>query len=356
MGVDDAGPCGMVSPMDFAPLREAARAAVAPDAWAFFQGTADARSDPERDARAWEHWDLVPRVMTGLTAIDTGVELGGQRFASPVTIAATAAQGACRDEGERLTIAAAGRAGVLMTYSHNASVAVEQFAAAATSPWWAQIYVQRDRVITADYMARCAELGAAAFVLTLDVPGTLADASFRRAPLAGAVAIRGNVGPTGGGAGAGVASAITPEVVASLVQESSLPVWAKGVMAPSDALRALDAGVAGVIVSNHGRRQLGGVVPVADVLGDITHAVDGRAPVLVDGGIRSGIDVVRAIALGASAVGIGRPVLWALAAGGRPQLEAVLRALTEEVAIALAGLGAARVADVTCDMVRPAIG
>ena len=345
----------MVSRMDFAPLREAARAAVAPDAWAFFQGTADGRSDPERDARAWERWDLVPRIMTGLTAIDTSVELGGHRFASPVVIAATAAQGACRDEGERLTIAAAGRAGVLMTYSHNASVGVEQFAAVATSPWWAQIYVQRDRGATADYMARCADLGAAAFVLTLDVPGTLADASFRRAPLTGAVAIRGNVGPTGGGSGSAAESAITPEVVASIVQESRLPVWAKGVMAPADALTALDAGVAGIIVSNHGRRQLGGVAPVAGVLPEITDAVAGRAPVLVDGGIRSGIDVVRAIALGASAVGIGRPVLWALAAGGQAQLEVVLQALTEEVATALAGLGAARLGDVTLDMVRPAI-
>jgi 4-hydroxymandelate oxidase len=329
---------------------------VAPDAWAFFQGTADGRADAERDARAWEQWDLVPRIMTGLTTIDTGVELGGSRFASPVTIAATAAHGACRSEGERLTVAAAARAGVLMTYSHNASVPLERFAAEATSPWWAQIYVQRDRGVTADYMARCAAAGAAAFVLTLDVPGTLADAAFRRSPLAGPVAIRGNVGPTGGGAGAGVESALTPDDVAAIVRESTLPVWAKGVMDPVDALRALDAGAAGVIVSNHGRRQLAGVVPVADVLEEIAAAVAGRAPVLVDGGIRSGADVVRAIALGASAVGIGRPVLWALAAGGRERLEAVLQALNEEVGTALAGLGAARVADVTRDMVRRAVG
>ncbi len=341
--------------MDFAALRTAAQAAVAPDAWAFFQGTADGLGDTERDARAWDRWDLVPRIMTGLTAIDTSVELGGARFASPVIIAATAAHGACREEGELLTIAAAGRAGVLMTYSHNASVSVERFAAAAASPWWAQIYVQRDRVLTADYMARCADLGASAFVLTLDVPGTLADASFRRAPLAGAVAIRGNVAPTGGGAGAGAESAITPADVAAMVESSPLPVWAKGVMAPEDAIRALDAGVAGIIVSNHGRRQLGGVAPVASVLPEIAEAVAGRAPVLVDGGIRSGIDVVRAIALGATAVGVGRPVLWALAAGGQQQVEAVLQTLTEEVAVALAGLGVARPADVTPGMLRRAV-
>jgi 4-hydroxymandelate oxidase len=271
-----------------------------------------------------------------------------------VTVAPTAGHGACHDEGECLTIAAAAEAGVLMTYSHNASIAVDRFAAAATSPWWAQIYVQRDRAVTADYMARCADAGAAAFVLTLDVPGTLADASFRRAPLAGPVAVRGNVGPTGGGAGAAAESSLTPADVASIVETSGLPVWAKGVMTPEDAIRALDAGAAGVIVSNHGRRQLAGVAPVADVLGRIADAVAGRAPVLVDGGIRSGADVVRALALGATAVGIGRPVLWALAAGGRGQLEAVLRALNEEVAAALAGLGAARIGEVTRDMVRRA--
>ncbi|WP_297343334.1 alpha-hydroxy acid oxidase [Amnibacterium sp.] len=340
--------------MDFAPLRAAAQAAVPPDAWAFFQGTADGRADSERDARAWDQWDLVPRILTGLTTIDTSVELGGARFASPVTIAATAGHGACHDEGECLTIAAAANAGMLMTYSHNASIAVERFAASATSPWWAQIYVQRDRAVTADYLARCADAGAAAFVLTLDVPGTLADASFRRAPLVGPVAVRGNVGPTGGGAGAAVESCFTPDDVAAIVESSGLPVWAKGVMTPEDAIRALDAGAAGVVVSNHGRRQLSGVAPVADVLGGIADAVAGRAPVLVDGGIRSGADVVRALALGAAAVGIGRPVLWALAAGGQAQLEAVLQALNEEVAAAMAGLGAGRVADVMPGMVRRA--
>lgn len=346
----------MVSPMDFAPLRDSARAALPPDAWAFFQGTADGRADPEREARAWEHWDLVPRIMTGLTAIDTSVELAGTRFASPVIIAATAAHGACRNDGEVLTIAAAARAGVLMVYSHNASVGVAQFAAAATSPWWAQIYLQRDRAATAAYMTRCADLGATAFVLTLDVPGALADTDFRRSPLTGAVAVRGNVGPTGGGAGAAAETAITPEDVAALIVQSELPVWAKGVMSPADAVRAVAAGAAGIIVSNHGRRQLGGVAPVASVLGEIADAVAGRVPVLVDGGIRSGVDVVRAIALGASAVGIGRPVLWALAAGGQAQLEMVLQTLNREVATALAGLGAARIGDVGRDMVRRAMG
>jgi len=338
--------------MDFALLREAARAAMPSDAWAFYQGTADGRADAERDALAWERWDLVPRVMTGLTSIDTSVELGGHRLASPITIAATAGHGGAHPDAELATAAAAGAAGVLMAYSHNATVAVEDFAAATTGPWWAQTYLQKDRAATDAYVARSVAAGASAVVLTVDVPGILADAAFRQQPVSGPVQVRGNVPVTGGGAGLAAETAITPDDITRLVDVAGVPVWAKGVMTADDAIRALDAGAAGVIVSNHGRRQLHGVAPVAAVLGGIAEAVGGRAPIVVDGGIRSGADAVRALALGAAAVGIGRPVLWALAAGGRPGVEAMLTTLRQEVAVTLAGLGVARVADLEPGMVR----
>jgi 4-hydroxymandelate oxidase len=292
--------------------------------------------------------------MTGLTTIDTSVELGGHRFASPITLAASASQGGAHPDGELATAAAAAEAGVLMSYSNNATIAVERFGAAAASPWWAQIYLQRDRSASADYVARCVAAGASALVLTVDVPGILADAAFRSVPLSGAVAVRGNVPVTGAGAGLAADTSITPDDLAELAATAGVPVWAKGVLTPDDAVRALDAGAAGVIVSNHGRRQLAGVVPVAGVLRGIAEAVGGRAPVIVDGGIRSGADVVRALALGASAVGIGRPVLWALAAGGPEALASVLATLADETRVAIAGLGAASVADITPGMVRPA--
>ncbi len=342
--------------MDFAELREAARAAIAADAWAFYQGTADGRADAERDALAWERWDLVPRVMTGLTAIDTGVELAGHRLASPITIAAMAAQAGAHPDAELATVAAAGDAGVLMSYSQNATTRVEDFAVAATGPWWAQIYLQFERELTHDYARRCVAAGASALVLTVDVPGILADAAFRRLPVTGPVALRGNVPITGGGAGHAVDTAIVPDDIGWLADVAGVPVWAKGVMTPADAIRALDAGAAGVIVSNHGRRQLAGVAPVASVLRGIVDAVDGRAPVLVDGGIRSGTDAIRALALGATAVGVGRPVLWALGAAGREGVAELLATLADEVAVTLAGLGVARIADLTPAMVRRADG
>lgn len=340
--------------MDFTALRAAAEAALPADAWTFYQGTADGLFDPERDARAWDRWDLVPRVMTGLTAIDMTVELGGHRFASPITIAASASQGGAHPDAELATAAAAARAGVLMSYSNNATVDVERFGAAATSPWWAQIYLQRDRAATADYVARCVAAGASALVLTVDVPGILADAAFRRVPLTGAVAVRGNVPITGAGAGIASDTSITPDDLAGLAASAGVPVWAKGVLTAEDAVRALDAGAAGVIVSNHGRRQLAGVVPVAAVLREIADAVAGRAPLIVDGGIRSGADVVRALALGATAVGLGRPVLWALAAGGSGALAEMLATLADETRVTIAGVGAAGIAEITPGMVRPA--
>ena len=332
-------------------IRRSARRVLPSETWDFIQGTADGRADPDRDARAWDEWELIPRVMTGLRAVDTTTRLGGQSFASPVMIAATAAQGACVEEAELATAAAAAATGVLMVYSQNATVPVERFGAAAESAWWAQVYLQRDRAASDDYIARCREAGASSLVLTVDVPGELADAEFRRVPVTGVLAIRGNTGPTGGGAGVATESALRPDDLAAMVDSSGLPVWAKGIMAPDDALRALDAGAAGVIVSNHGRRQLAGVAPTASVLRRVVEAVDGRAPVLVDGGIRSGVDVVRALALGATAAGIGRPVLWALGASGESGLESLLQQLTAEVARTLAGLGVSDVAGLGPELV-----
>jgi len=339
--------------MDVAELEAAARRQVGDDVWAYFQGTAD--GDLTKDARAWERWDLVPRVMTGLRAIDTSLSLQEDGFTAPVLLQPTASQGAVHSEGELATRRAAARAGLLVGYSFHATVEVERFADAADAPWWAQAYTMRDRTVSDGYLRRCAAAGAGAIVLTVDVPGNLADAPFRRLPMSAPVAERGNYPRDASGpVPVETESCIVPADITRTADIAGLPVWVKGVMTADDAHRAADAGAVGVIVSNHARRQLPGVAPTASVLRDVVAGVDGRVPVLVDGGIRSGTDVVRALALGARAVGIGRPVPWALAAGGQLRLERMISTLIDEIRVTMAAVGAGSLDEITDAMIRPA--
>ena len=338
--------------MDFTSLLAAAREHVPEETWDYIQGTAD--GDADRDTRAWSRFDLIPRVMTRLSSIDSSMTLGGSTFASPLVLAPTASQGAAHPDGELATRRAGEAAGMLTTYSFHATVEVERFARAAESPWWAQAYAMADRRISDDYLRRCSAAGASAIVLTVDVPGALAEAPFRRKPMSAAVADRGNYPRDVDGRAALVVTEhdLGPDEIGRTADVSGLPVWVKGVMCAADASRAIEAGAAGVYVSNHARRQLEGVSPTASVLREIVEGVDGRVPVLVDGGIRSGTDVARALALGASGVAIGRPIPWALAAGGQTALEAVLATLQDEVRVAMAGLGAARMDELVPSMVR----
>lgn len=341
--------------MDVTSLQLRAQARVDDVTWGYFQGTAD--GDLDRDTRAWARWDFVPRVMTGMASIDTSTRIGGALFSSPVVLAPSASQGAMHPDGELATRRAAAAAGLLAGYSFHATVEVERFAAAADAPWWAQAYVLEERFISDGYLRRCAAHGASAIILTVDVPGALADAPFRRVPMSPAVAHRGNypVDERGRAASVTTASFLTPDDIRRTADVSGLPVWVKGIMTAQDAHRALDAGAAGVFVSNHARRQLAGVAPTAAVLSAVVEGLAGRAPVIVDGGIRSGADAVRALALGAHAAAIGRPIPWALAAGGQTELEFLLSTLTDEIRVTMAALGAARVGDVVSGMVQQAV-
>ena len=147
-------------------------------------------------------------------------------------------------------------------------------------------------------------------------------------------------------------ASLSQDIIGDLAQRSGLPVHVKGILHPDDAAVAVSAGAAGIVVSNHGRRQVDGVLPTAHALHQVVQAVAGRAVVTVDGGIRSGIDVLRALALGASGVGIGRPVVWGLAAAGSDGVREVIGTLTAELRQAMASVGAAAVADLDPTMVR----
>lgn len=337
--------------MDFERLRAAAQARLDPLAWNYYQAVAG--GPPDHDSASWQQIELVPRVMQGLTSVEVGTELGGRALATPIMVAATAAHRLADPDGEIATARATAAAGALMVYSSSAAVEVTEFGAFATGPWWAQVYVMKDRGLTDDYLARIVAAGADAIVLTVDSAGALADAPFRSMTQSRMTAVPGNYpGLTWAQMSAQIDPSLRPGIVADITTSTGLPVHVKGILHPDDAVAAVQAGAAGIVVSNHGRRQVTGVAPTAMMLTGVVEAVAGRVPVLVDGGIRSGVDVLRAMALGAAAVGIGRPALWGLAGSGSQGVTDVLDQLTAELVQAMAASGAGSLAAISPTMVR----
>jgi 4-hydroxymandelate oxidase len=209
----------------------------------------------------------------------------------------------------------------------------------------------RDRAVTHDYIDRCVAAGARALVVTADYPGTIASPAFRTTSRLDAAP--GNYPQwSWPEMTASIDPSLTPDVIGELAGRSGLPVHVKGVLNPRDAAIAVAAGAAGIVVSNHGRRQLDGVLPTAHALRSVVEAVAGEAVVTVDGGIRTGADVLRALALGAAGVGVGRPVLWGLAAAGEKGVRQVIGGLTAELRQAMASVGAGTIADLGIEHVR----
>jgi 4-hydroxymandelate oxidase len=263
---------------------------------------------------AWRSIRLRPHVLRDVTMVDTAAELLGTTVGSPILVGPTAFHDRLHPSAESATAAGVRAAGSLMVWSMRSSRPFE-------GTGWCQVYVLRDRAVTLEHCLRARAAGASALVLTGDTPYL---GSARRGPL-------GDLDQ----------APATLDDIGWLAAETGLPVLVKGVLRHDDALDCLRAGAAGLVVSNHGGRQLGRTVPTAEALPEVADAVEGRVPVLVDGGIRSGLDVLCALALGASAVLVGKPVLWALAADGAAGVEACLRALSDDLAFVM-GLAGCR--------------
>ena len=283
-----------------------------------------------QDVRDWafgssDAWDLPlrPRVLRDVSDVSTTLTLYGVPLASPVGVAPIAEHVRAHERGETATVEGASEH--LLVVSSRRSVE-----ARPVGPWWWQSYVLRDRSRTLEAAALAAEQGASAVVLTGDTPylGTA-----RRADLGSS-----EQDP-----------AATLDVVAELAAVSGLPVLVKGVLRADDAVACVEAGAAGVVVSNHGGRQLPRAVPTCRALPEVVDAVG--VPVLVDGGIRSGADVLTALALGATAVLVGRPVLWGLAAGGADGVRECLDALTADLRHVMGLAGCASLSDVDRSLV-----
>lgn len=328
-----------------------ARTRLATDVWDYYDcGAGDETARAEATA-AWAGLRFRPRVLRPVGAVDVSTRLLGRAFATPLMAAPSALHGLAHPEAEAVTARGLAAAGSLFVLSTRSSITPGE---AVAGPWWYQLYVLRDRALTDALIDRAVEAGAEALVLTVDTPvlgfKRRGMRDIRRADLlASLVPLIGDRQIDG--------SAIeqdpdlTPDVIASIAEASGLPVVVKGVLRGDDAVRLVDAGASAVYVSNHGGRQMDRAVATARALPEVVDAVGDRAEIYVDGGVRSGTDAAAALALGARAVFLGRPVLWGLAASGADGVQRVIEELTDDLRREMALLGAASLADLDRDLV-----
>ena len=345
------------TPLNVADYERLAAERIDAGALGYFAGGAGDERTLRRNVAAYAEWELIPRVLVDVSAVDSSVELFGSELSMPLAVAPVAFQRLVHEGGEEAMARAAGAAGTAMCLSTIATATPGSVAAAApgTTKWF-QLYVFRDRAVTESLLAEAVESGYEAIVLTVDAPfagrrerdlrtGFEVDVD---AP--SVTAAIGSDRPVSVKEVFGLVDAsLDWDDLASLAANCELPVVVKGLVHPADAELAIEAGAGGIVVSNHGGRQLDGALASIDALPEVVDAVAGRADVLMDGGIRRGTDVLVALALGADAVLTGRPALWGLAVDGEEGARNVLELLKAEIRLALALLGCRTPADVTRD-------
>jgi 4-hydroxymandelate oxidase len=336
----------------------AARANVPHAAFDYVAAGAGDELSLEESRAAWRRHRLRPHAFPGSAVPDLSTEVLGTWLALPVLVAPTAWHQLVHPAGEVETATGVSAAGGLMVVATRSTMVIEEIAAALSGPWWYQVYVVNQRRITQELVLRAVGLGAKALMLTADTPYL----GFKRRGHVPPVSIAQHLANFGSHLEPGTPaedvahsidqdSSISLETIAWLRDLSGLPVLVKGVLRGDDAAACLDAGAAGVVVSNHGGRQLDRAIAPAFALPEVVAAVAGRGPVLVDGGIRSGTDVLVALALGATATMVGRPVLWALAAQGAAGVQRLLEGFGDDLAHAMGLAGAASIAGIQRDLV-----
>jgi 4-hydroxymandelate oxidase len=344
--------------MDVTALEEAAKSVLTRSAYDYYAGGADDEVTLADNEAAWRRIRFLPHVLTDVSEVSTATSVLGIPLATPVLVPPMAAQRLAHPDGELAMARAAAGAGSIMVVSTMATTTLEDVAAEVPgSPLWFQCYVHRDRGFTESLLHRAAAAGYRSVVLTVDLQVVSRRRRDERNRFELPEGLRmenveASLKSLHGSALAEYSNvafdpALTPDDIGWIASVTGLPVVVKGVLRADDAVRAVDAGAAGVIVSNHGGRQLDGAVASADALAPVVDAVGDRVPVLVDGGIRGGYDVLKALAIGARAVLVGRPLLWGLAVGGQAGAAAVMAELTDELrrALTLAGVTSPAAAD-----------
>ncbi len=360
-----------MEPVNLSEFKALARTKMAAMAYDYYAGGADDELTLNDNRAAFERLKLAYRVLVDVRSRDTSVHLLGHRLSSPVIVAPTAFHQLADEQGEVATVRAAGSAGTLMVLSTLSNRPVEEVTRAATGPVWFQLYVYRDRGSSEALIRRVEAAGCTAIMLTVDAPilGHREQDVRNRFHLPEGLAAanlygdeEGKVARRAGDSGlaAWVGETLDPGLTWKDVEwlrgVTDLPVLIKGIVRPDDAARALEHGASGLVVSNHGGRQLDTAPATIEALPAIAEELELRGAgddfaLLLDGGVRRGTDVVKAVALGAKAVLIGRPVLWGLAAEGQRGVETVLAMLNAEIDTAMALCGAPTVVELSRDLV-----
>ncbi|MBS7537783.1 alpha-hydroxy acid oxidase [Ancylobacter lacus] len=357
-------PPGTVAVEDYEAL---ARERLPADAFAYIAGGAADEGTLRRNRAAFDDIRLRSRVLADLRGGGTWLELFGTALDHPILVAPTGRHRLADPDGERATVVGAGGARAAMVVSTEADHTLEEVAAVARTPLWFQLYIQHDRGFTADLVRRAEAAGYRALVVTVDAPVFGArnreQRAFYRGPKLSEFAnLRGlhtrhvAHAELGESLMFGGFLDVVPrwEDIARLRALTRLPLILKGIMTPEDAGRALAEGADGIIVSNHGGRILDGQPASLEALPAVARAVEGRVPVLMDGGIRRGTDVLKALALGARAVLVGRPCLYGLAVAGPAGVAHVLHLLRCEFEMAMVLTGCRTLADIGPQVLWPA--
>ena len=323
----------------------------------YFAGGAADEITLRENVAAFQRLKLRPRMLVDVSAVSARTTVLGTEVSMPLLVAPTAIQKMCHPGGEAATARAAAAVGTVMTLSTIAtSTPAEVAEAAGPAPRWFQVYCFEDEGVTRALIEQAVEHGYEALVLTVDAPR----AGRRERDLRTGFQVPADVEIPSVAAALGHPASLTIAEVFGMLDLtltwrdlerirglSDLPLLVKGILTEEDARLACDAGVEGIVVSNHGGRQVDGVHATIEALPEVIEAVDGRIEVLVDGGVRRGTDVVKALALGARAVMVGRPVLWGLASAGEDGVRHVLELLRDEIELALMLCGCPTPQDVT---------
>lgn len=356
------------SPVNLFDFEERARSLISKMAYDYYASGANDEITLKENRAAYERITIYPRMLRDVCNRQLATTALGQSISMPLMIAPMAFQRMAHPDGELATIKAANDAGTIMTLSTLATSSIEEVAGASNGNLWFQLYVYKDKEVTASLVQRAEAAGCKALVLTVDSPilGSrerdvrngfhLPDGLIAKnlAPV-GIDVLPGKIGESG--LAAYIASlydqTLTWKDVEWLRSITNLPVLVKGILRVDDSLLAIKYGASGIIVSNHGGRQLDTAPATISVLAKVVEAVEGRAEVFVDGGIRRGTDILKALALGARAVFVGRPVLWGLADSGADGVNRVLSLLRTEFDLAMALSGCKTLDDINSELLHP---